>query len=119
MHPQGAPGGDENSPDLPLNSFGSTSRAGFNSVASEAINAVKIAASALNPLPKNDEEKELQQGIGGTGAMLAHRLISSFGAVLKPHEIAAAIHDINNSKDPVGSYLPITQKTASQGAGQA
>jgi hypothetical protein len=119
MHPQGAPGGDENSPDLPLNSFGSTSRAGFNSVASDTINAVKVAASALNPLPKNDEEKELQQGIGGTGAMLAHRLISSFGAVLKPHEIAAAIHDINNSKDPVGTYLTIAQKTASQGAGQA
>jgi len=122
MHPQGAPGGDENSSDLPLTSYGAATRAGFNSVANETLKAVKGAAQFLHPKPQNDGEVEAFK-VAGLGGMLAHRLISSLGELgapaLHPHELAAAIHDINQSADPMGTYLKVLQKTAATGAGQA
>jgi hypothetical protein len=76
----------------------------------------------MNPVPQNDEESEAFK-VAGIGGLLVHRLLSSLApvghAVMNPHEIGAAIHDINQSKDPTGTYLQIAQKTASQGAAAA
>jgi hypothetical protein len=62
------------------------------------------------------------KSVGGIGAMYAHRLIEGLketGVSLHPLQIAGAIHDINQSDDPLGTYLKIAQKTVAQGAGQA
>lgn len=122
MHPQGAPGGDENSSNLPLTSYGAATRAGLNSVANATLDAVKGAAQFLHPKPQNEGEAEAFK-VAGVGGMLAHRLIGSLrdmGApMLHPHELAAAMHEINNSNDPMGTYLEVLQKTAATGAGQA
>ena len=105
-------------PNQPLTSYGAATRAGLGGLARDTVGAVKGAAAALNPKPQNEHEVEAFK-VAGVGGMLAHRLIVGFGSVMKPHEIAAAIHDINNSPDPTGTYLKIAQKTASEGAGQA
>jgi hypothetical protein len=113
---------DENSSNPLLTSYGAATRGGFNSVANATLDAIKGAAEFLHPKPQNDGESEAFQ-VAGIGGMLAHRLVNSLadmgGALLQPHEIAAAIHDINNSPDPMGTYLKVLQKTAATGAGQA
>jgi hypothetical protein len=113
---------DENSSDLPLTSYSAATHAGLNSIAKETIGAIKGAVSTVSPIPKDDDEK-MALATAGVGGMYAYRLIHGLrelgAAALRPHEIAAAIHDINNSDDPLGTYLKIFQKTAAQGAGQA
>jgi hypothetical protein len=106
-------------PDQTLSSYGAATRAAVGGLASDTVDAVKGAANFLKPTPQNDDE-QTAFGVAGLGGMYAHRIFSSLkGAVVNPIDIASAIHDINNSKDPTGTYLKIAQKTASQGAGQA
>lgn len=106
--------------EIPETSYGAATWGAVKNLASDTVGAIKGAAGALNPMPQDDKEKDIQQGIGGTGAMLMYRMTKSLGAsALQAHDIPAAIHDINQSKDPIGTYAKILQKTASQGAGQA
>ena len=122
MHPQGAPEGDENTSDLPLNSYGAATRSGFNWVANETLASIKGAAGLLHPMPQNEDEQTAlnAQDVGG---MLTYRIMTALSgmgaAMLHPHEVAAAIHGINNSQDPMGTYLKILQKTFATAAGQA
>jgi hypothetical protein len=121
-----SPGGADTlsnwSPDQPLTSYGAATRGAIGGLGSDILNTVKAAASAMNPLPQSDEEKQAFQ-VAGVGGLLVHRMLSSLSpvgkAVLHPSEIIGAIHDINQSKDPISVYARIMQKTASQGAGAA
>ncbi len=75
----------------------------YDSVAQPPQDKTETAVSALSPaaLPIY----RMLRGLGHTAADATH--------------IAAAIHDINQSADPVGNYLEAGEKTAAQGAGQA
>ena len=119
MHPANAPGGDENSSDLPLTSYGAATRSGFNSVANDTISAIKGALSFANPNPASESEKVAFE-LGGPGAMFVHRLIAGgLGSLKSVGHVAAVIEDINRSPDPLGTYLKIAQRTSSQGAAAA
>jgi hypothetical protein len=106
--------------EIPETSYGAATWGAVKNLANDTVGAVKSAAGAISPFPQDDAEKHIQQSIGGTGAMLVYRMVKSLGSsAVQAHDIPAAIHDINQSKDPVGTYAKILQKTASQGAGQA
>lgn len=106
--------------EIPETSYGAATWGALKNLGSDTVNAVKGAAGALSPMAQDAHEKDIQQGIGGTGAMLMYRMAKSLGAgAIQAHDIPAAIHDINQSADPIGTYAKILQKTASQGAGQA
>jgi hypothetical protein len=91
----------------------------------DTLDAVKGAVSFFNPIPQSDGEQAATAAFGsaGLGGMYVYRMLSSMSpvarAAIHPSEIGAAIHEINQSKDPTGTYLKIAQRTASQGAGQA
>lgn len=54
------------------------------------------------------------------GALPLYRTLKSLGHTAKEAtQIVGAIHDINQSADPVGTYATVAQKTAAQGAAQA
>lgn len=106
-------------PDQTLSSYGAATRSAVGGLVNDTLSAVKGAASLINPTAQNDAEKEAFK-VAGVGGVLAHRLYAGISpSLVSPTEIASAIHDINQSKDPVGTYLKAAQKTASQGAGQA
>lgn len=107
------------SPTQALTSYGAATRSAIGGLASDTVDAVKGAANFLKPTPQSDDEKTAFD-VAGLGGMYAHRIYDGLkGVKANPIEIASAIHDINSSKDPTGTYLKIAQKTASQGAGQA
>ena len=112
-----APGSDD--PDHPLTSYGAATRAGFSSIAEDTIGAIKGAVGSLNPQPQTDEEKEALKS-AGIGGMLIYRMLDGMGHpfMSAPH-LAAAVHDINQSKDPMGTYLELAKDISSEGAGQA
>ena len=106
--------------EIPETSYGAATWGAIKNIANDTVGAVKSAAGAINPFPQDDEEKHIQQSVGGTGAMLIYRMAKSLGTgAMQAQDIPAAIHDINQSTDPIGTYAKILQKTASQGAGQA
>ena len=92
---------------------------GLDTVARDTIDALKGAVNSFNPKPQNEEETEAFK-TAGIGGMLIYRLVSGLGhPLMNAPKVAAAIHDINQSKDPVGTYLKIAQSVAGEGAGQA
>jgi hypothetical protein len=112
------------SPDQPLTSYGAANRAAIGGLVDDTIDTVKGAVQSFDPRPQSPEEQHvLSSPWGGIGPMYVYRMLHSLApaarAAIHPSEIAAAIHDINSSQDPTGTYLKIAQKTASQGAGQA
>lgn len=124
---QAAPSGSKDtwtnwSADQPLTSYGAATRGAVGGLIDDTLNAVKGAVSFFDPRPQNDGEKSAT-AVTGPGGLYMYRMLNSLSpvarAAIHPTEIAAAIHEINSSKDPTGTYLKIAQKTASQGAGQA
>jgi heat shock protein HspQ len=82
------------------------------------LDALKGAVQSFNPKPQDVSEAEAFK-TAGIGGMLIYRMAASLGhPLLDANKVAAAIHDINQSKDPVGTYLEFARETASQGAGQ-
>jgi hypothetical protein len=106
-------------PDQQLTSYGAATRGAVGGVLSDTLRAVHGAVKMINPKPQNPEE-ETALATGGVGAVFVHRLLEGGKSTFQDAtQVAAAIHEINQSKDPVGTYLQVAQKTASQGAGQA
>ena len=102
---------------------GETSSAAADVLASDTLDAVKGAVHAFNPNPQTPEELKARTYGTGLGAMYVYRMLNGMApvarAAIHPTEIAKAIHDINASKDPTGTYLEIARDTASKGAAQA
>jgi hypothetical protein len=102
---------------------GETSSAAADVLASDTLDAVKGAVHAFNPNPQTPEEVKARTYGLGLGAMYIYRMLNGLSpvarAAIHPTEIAKAIHDINASKDPTGTYLEIARDTASKGAAQA
>lgn len=117
---QQAPPTQSDPDEIPETSYGEATWGAVKNLGKDTVGAVKGAAKMLDPRPQDPDEKDIQQGVGGTGAMLIHRMVKGLGdTAIKAEEIPAAIHDINQSADPMGTYAKILQKTASEGAGQA
>ena len=58
--------------------------------------------------------------LGGPPALQTYRMLRGLGHTASDAtHVAAAIHDINQSPDPLGTYANAAEKTAAQGAGQA
>ena len=102
---------------------GETSSAAADVLASDTLDAVKGAVHAINPNPQTPEELKARTYGTGLGAMYVYRMLNGLSpvarAAIHPTEIAKAIHDINASKDPTGTYLEIARDTTSKGAAQA
>jgi hypothetical protein len=105
--------------EIPETSYGEATWGAIKNLGKDTLGAIKGAVGALNPKPQDDEETGAMSA-GGIGGMLMYRMTKALGStVMQAHDIPAAIHDINQSPDPIGTYAKILQKTASQGAGQA
>lgn len=81
-------------------------------VAKDTWGAVKGAAEVFDPRIKKGETALT----ANPAARIAKGVVETGKQAL---QVPAAIHDINQSPDPTGTYLDVAQKTASQGAGQA
>lgn len=117
---QTAPAQKETDPDeIPETSYGAATWGAIKNLGKDTLGAVKGAAKSLDPRPQDPGEQGAFDA-SGIGGMLVYRALNGLGeTAMQAHDIPAAIHDINNSADPVGTYAKIIQKTASQGAGQA
>jgi hypothetical protein len=99
--------------------YDTATRGAVADLASDTWNAVKGAISFISPKPQSGEEQTAFD-TAGIGGMYAHRLLAPLAkSAMSTLDIADAVHDINQSKDPTGTYLEIARKTASQGAAQA
>ncbi len=107
--------------DQPLTSYGAATRAGIGGLVKDTYNAAKGAVTGTLDLfsaPKDDTEKTIA-AISPVALPLYRTLRGAGHSVKDAAQITGAIHDINNSADPVGTYAKVAQQTASQGAGQA
>ena len=103
----------------PAASYGEATRYGADTVAQGTLDAIKGAVNLFHPAAQNDSEREAFK-IAGVGGVLIHRMLEGpVKAAMSAPQIASAIHDINQSSDPVGTYAKIVQETSAQGAGQA
>jgi len=79
-----------------------------------------VAGATIKGL--DDVGRGAQDAVTGTWNILRHPIDTVKAAAnlpLQAAQVPAAIHDINQSPDPTGSYLQAAQDTAAQGAGQA
>jgi len=109
--------------DIPLTSYGQATKAGIQAVGEETLGAVKGAAKGawdtVTTAPQDDTEKNVHD-VAGIGGLAIYRVLRSLGhSASDATKIAGAIHDINQSSDPVAYYLEAARRTAAQGAGQA
>jgi hypothetical protein len=108
--------------DQPLTSYAAATKSGADALAEETINAGKGAAKSVwdtIATPPQDE-KEHAANAFGVGGLAIYRVLRGLGhSAGDATKIAGAIHDINQSSDPVAYYLDAARRTAAQGAGQA
>jgi hypothetical protein len=103
--------------EIPLSSYGNATLSGLQSVARGVRDAVKAPIDLVSPA-KDTNEKAVSNI--SSAALPIYRLLRGFGhSAGDAMQLSAAIHDINQSADPVGTYAKAAQETAGQGAGQA
>ena len=92
---------------------------GLNDVAQSTKDAIKgVYESSAKP-PQDAGEKGVFL-LGGPPALQTYRMLRGLGhSAADATHVAAAIHDINQSPDPLGTYAGAAERTAAQGAGQA
>lgn len=91
---------------------------GFNEVARGTKDAIKGAYDSVAQPPQDKTEHAVSAL--GPGALPVYRMLRSLGhTAADATHVAAAIHDINQSPDPLGTYANAAEKTSAQGAGQA
>jgi hypothetical protein len=109
--------------ELDLSSYGSATKSALDNLAQDTINAGKGAVTGvwdtIAKPPEGDDESAVH-GVAGRGGLAIYRTLRGLGhSASQASQIAPAIHDINQSPDPLGTYLKAAQRTASEGAGQA
>lgn len=102
---------------------------GVQSIGRGVRDAATGAVKMFSPPSDPDEQSAYEAGrgvapiggpIGGAVSLLGYRTAKPFvDAAAGAKEIPDAIHDINQSDDPLGTYAKAAQETAGQGAGQA
>ena len=79
-----------------------------------------VAGATIHGL--SDVARGTEDALSGAYQALRHPIDTAKAVASLPSEIAqvpGAIHDINQSPDPTGTYANVAQDTAAQGAGQA
>ena len=95
-----------------LPALSNATSSGLQSVARGLRGAVRGIGQTFNPIP--------QPGENALTATPIARIGRGIGTLAKEaSQVPAAIHDINTSADPLGTYAKVTQETVGQGAGQA
>lgn len=98
--------------EIPNDSYTNATLSGIQSVGRGVRGAVQGIGATLNP--------QRQPGETAFTQLPPVRMAKSLYETAKQiPEIPAAIHDINESPDPIGVYAKAGQETAGQGAGQA
>jgi hypothetical protein len=92
---------------------------GFNRVADSTKDAIKGTWDSVTQAPQDDHEKTAFNAAGPAGLAIFRMLRGLGHSAADSTKIAGAIHDINQSPDPLGVYAGAAEDTAAQGAGQA
>lgn len=91
---------------------------GMNEVAQGTKDAIKGAYDSIAQPPQDKTETAVS--MLSPGALPIYRMLRGLGhTAADATHVAAAIHDINQSADPLSAYADVAEKTAAQGAGQA
>ena len=107
--------------DIPLTDYDAATLSGVASVARGTGHAIEGVANLLKP-PSWDELKQAVQDSpqNPATAILARRMGKGVAQTAKQAtEVPAAVHDINASPDPLGTYAKAGQETLGDLAGQA
>lgn len=97
--------------DIPLTSHAAATAQGFGQIGRGVFQAIRAARDTFNPKPQPGENAITSTPIG--------RIVRGlFSSAKQATEVPSAIHDINQSPDPAGTYLKVAGDTAGQGAGQ-
>ena len=109
--------------DIPLTSYGAATRRGVNQVVNGTVDAAKGVVAPIQDAITHAPETMAEHGaaaVGGPVGLAIFRQLKGLGHSAKDAtQIVGAIHDINHSKDPLGTYAKVAEDTAGQGAGQA
>ncbi len=105
--------------EIPLTSYGAATEQGIQSIAQGFRDTAKGMWDTLGAPPK-DKAEAAMFALGGPTLLPVYRTLVGAGhSVQEATQIASAVHDINNSSDPAGTYAKVLQQTAGQGAAQA
>jgi len=104
--------------EIPLDSYTHATESGLQSIGRGVRDAIKGTWSSLAAPPQDKTEKVVSAL--SPAALPLYRTLRGIGHTAEDAtQIVGAIHDINSSADPTGTYLKVAQETAGQGAGQA
>lgn len=104
--------------EIPLTSHWNATLQGLQNIARGGKQAL-VGAYDAGKLPTNKEEWAIFLA-GGPPALMSYRTGKGLVDTGKQAaEVPAAIHDINQSADPLGTYGQVAGRTAGEGAGQA
>jgi hypothetical protein len=104
--------------EIPLASDEAAGKQGLQTIVQGFRDAAKGMWDTLATPPKNTAEKEIS-GLSPAMLPLYRTLVGAGHTAQEATQIVGAVHDINNSADPEGTYAKVAQQTAGQGAGQA
>ncbi|HEY1800094.1 MAG TPA: ParB N-terminal domain-containing protein [Terriglobales bacterium] len=104
--------------EIPLDSYAHATEQGLQNIGRGVKQAVQGAWDAGKP-PQTKGEAAIF-AIGGPPALASYRMLHGVAQTAEQAtEVPGAIHDINQSADPTGTYLGVAGRTAGEGAGQA
>lgn len=103
--------------EIPNDSYKTATLSGIQSIGRGVRSGYQGLKAAFAP-PEDDTEKNI--GAINPIALPAYRMAKPFvNAAKMVPELPSALHDINQSPDPLGVYAKVAQDTAGEGAGQA
>lgn len=104
---------------IPLTSYGNAFGSGVQSIVRGFRDTAKGMWDTLGAPPKDKTEAAMFTLGGPTLVPVYRTLVGAGHSIKEATQIASAVHDINNSSDPAGTYAKVLQETAGQGAAQA
>jgi KTSC domain len=104
--------------EIPLDSYTHATESGLQSIGRGLRDAAKGTWDTIAAPPKDKTETAVSAF--GPAALPLYRTLRGLGhTAADATQLVGAIHDINQSPDPTGTYAKVAQETAGQGAGQA
>jgi hypothetical protein len=105
-------------PDVQITDYPHATLSGVQSIGRGLKGAAASTLQLFDPRPKDSQEDTVSAL--GPEVLPVYRLLRSLGhSAEDATQLSGAVHDINNSPDPTGTYMKAAQETAGQGAGQA
>jgi hypothetical protein len=104
--------------EIPLDSYKNATLSGVQSIGRGVRGAVQGIWDTIAAPPQDAAEETV--GALSPAALPLYRTLRSLGHTAEDAtQVVGAIHDINQSADPTGTYAKVAQETAGHGAGQA